>query len=257
MLATTRYSMPLDKSLDGLVSFLERCSVAFEWWNASKDSDEDLTHYFEQRAGNVDLAIVVDKVRRLDKEYATHITAYISHEDMARHILGVRFPDPQTHLDEQLKKGDPECVNKIGGLSCEETRTHGSVLLLSFAAKYCHFSNPMVYPIYDSHACAAVKRLNSRLHFTKSWPVDYSDMGDDAYFIWMGDIDALRRSFVPAWSLKRLDQALWYLGALLPDSKVDSVSRSCMLHRVRPIPSILGIREDEEGWPCLQGTQTS
>ena len=248
--------MPPDESLDGLVSFLERCSVAFEWWNASKDSYEDLTHYFEQRAGNVDLAIVVDKVCRLDKEYATRITAHISHEDMARHILGVRFPDPQIHLDERLKKGDPECVDKIGELSSAETRNHGCVRLRSFAAKYCHFSNPMVYPIYDSRAAAAVKHFNRRLHFSKSWSwsVGYSDMD---YAAWMADVYDLRKLLVPAWSLKELDQALWYLGTLLPDSDVDPVSRSCMLHRVRPIPSILGIREDEEGWPCLQNTQTS
>ena len=73
----------------------------------------------------------------------------------------------------------------------------------------------------------------------------------------MGDVDSMRKSLVPTWSLKKIDQALWYLGALLPETDLDSASRSCLIHRVRPIPSMLGVDEDEVGWPCLLNTTPS
>ena len=145
-----------------LVSFLERCTAAFEWWNNSMESDRSLAEYFADRVGNADLPTLLEKVRRLEREYATRITTRVTWEGMARHILGVRFPDPPAGRDERLAIGDFRCVDLIEALAPAETRNGKPAKLRSFAAKYCHFSSPEAFPIYDSYADAALTLLNGR-----------------------------------------------------------------------------------------------
>ena len=226
--------------------FLTRCIRAFEWWNGSEDSDPQLLGLFSENPGNSDLATVLEKVSRVDKWGSTRITTQLPRDEMARHILSVRFPEPETALDIHLRAGDPNCVERIRKVKVTRRGLSKQGNLLSFASKYCHFSNPSGFAIYDSYADSALRALNSTLHFTKIWPeMEYTTQD---YAIWLKDVLDLRQTVNPGMSLKELDQALWYLGAMMRES---GPYLSAMVHRVRPVPAGLGISDDDHLWPCL------
>jgi hypothetical protein len=64
----------------------------------------------------------------------------------------------EENLDAIIKTGNPEAINKIrlGHGIPDINREHN---FYSFATKYCHFSNPKCYPIYDQYVEKAIMKL--------------------------------------------------------------------------------------------------
>jgi hypothetical protein len=74
----------------------------------------------------------------------------------------------QEGLDAMLHRGDLEAINKIR--RGHNIRTRGKERdNYSFATKFCHFSNPKCYPLYDDNVRLALielrKKRSPRIHF--------------------------------------------------------------------------------------------
>ena len=90
-------------------------------------------------SGNLDL--IFAKVAALDNLYSTNIR-YLY--EVAQHICAT--PD----LDQRLAAGDLSVVNEIAKVPVvTNAGVHKTINYYSFATKFCAFSNPAAYSIYD------------------------------------------------------------------------------------------------------------
>lgn len=108
-----------------------------------------LLDYVKKHPANTDPMVVKEKIRLLNRFYATRVVA----EDMLKNILLI------DDFDQRLQKGDLSLVHDIA--SCSKD-------YLSFATKYCAMHNPEKFPIYDSFVFRLMEYLHSNHLFTKT-----------------------------------------------------------------------------------------
>lgn len=87
---------------------------------------------FQKNTDSVEVAI---KIALIDITNSTHLSlqkSKISIVELADIITSIK------DLDKKIENGDPEVVNEIA-------RSNGKVNLFSFASKYCHYHNSIVY----------------------------------------------------------------------------------------------------------------
>ena len=101
-------------------------------------------------------------------------------------------------LAKGLKEGD---VNLIAELTKENGK-------YSFATKFCHFSNPDAFPIYDYYVDKMLRELRKRDHFCR---FQNNDLRDYPKF---GEvINALRKHYgLEGASYRQIDIMLWISG---------------------------------------------
>ena len=113
-------------------------------------AEELAKEYLLTHRKNNDIDTIIKKVRLIDYINSTNLRMYekkITFYDIAKHIKEIDF-------DEQVKKGEPQLVNQIAGLS---------VNLFSFATKYCCYHNYLLYDrddysIYDTALSNAIPK---------------------------------------------------------------------------------------------------
>lgn len=96
----------------------------------------------ETYPANTDLNEIIIKCAAINTIYSTHI---FNIHDVAKHILDLK-------IDHELKNDIPEdkvldFVDKLAKVEIGDKKFY----YYSFATKYCSFTNPDVYPIYDSY----------------------------------------------------------------------------------------------------------
>lgn len=87
---------------------------------------------FQKNTDPVEVAI---KIALIDITNSTHLSLHkskISIVELAEIITNIK------NVDKRIANGDPEVVNEIA-------RSNGKVNLFSFASKYCHYHNSVVY----------------------------------------------------------------------------------------------------------------
>ena len=147
-----------------------------------KFANKVLTDFFKKNNKNNDKKIVLTKVCLLDSLYGTYLMDQIG---MAEHIVEIKG------IDALLKKGSEDAANKISQFNGKK--------FISFTSKYCHFHNKAAYPIYDSYARSALKKL--------------SNWKGEGYMGFWGAINEFRISNDLKWvSNKDLDKYLWLFG---------------------------------------------
>jgi hypothetical protein len=167
---------------------------------------------FDEHPKNVDMVDVALKFAVLNELYSTHIMATYK---MISHILKLAT---EKNLDDLLKSGDLAAVNKIrkghgirGKNKKQESKKQYD--FYSFATKYCHFSNPSGYPIYDQYVDRALMR------FRKDKDVQFFEQ-DDLYHpkSFKNIIEQLRRK-ANFNDYQQLVRALWIYGNKLARKK--------------------------------------
>lgn len=147
---------------------------------------------FRMRPANDDAPTVLAKVVTLDALYATNLGVRrgvrrggLWHE-VTHRIVGLK-----PAFDEALRAEDPAAVDQIGETS------------YVFATKYAHWHNPTAFPIYDSRVAGILPELARQIGVT----VTSHDLLD--YRRFKAGVDAIRSAWVPEWSYKQIDKALW------------------------------------------------
>jgi hypothetical protein len=194
-----------------LLTILKDCQKEF-------DDDKDNVSYFkavqqtfDAHPKNVNMTDVALKFAVLNELYSTHIMATYK---MISHILKLATEE---NLDNLLKSGDPAAVEKIRKghriLGTNKKRKNKKQYdFYSFATKYCHFSNPNGYSIYDQYVDRALMR------FRKDKDVQFFDQNDlyhAASFIKIIDNVKKKANFS---DYQQLDRALWIYGKRLERS---------------------------------------
>jgi hypothetical protein len=141
---------------------LKGCIERFEKEETSMLCYEAVRRTFDGHPRNVDKADVLLKFIVLNNLYWTNIWARYA---IVEHIHKLAI---QEDLDKFLKSGNLEAINKIRkGHGIRVKRTRKERNFYSFATKYCHFSNPQCYPIYDQYVDKAIMKLrkSSKVQF--------------------------------------------------------------------------------------------
>jgi hypothetical protein len=183
------------------------------------ENDEQSAIYYEavrktfhDYPKNVKKLDVVLKVAVLNELYRTNIMATYK---MVSHIYKLATKE---NLENLLKKGDLDAVNKIRkghGIRGENKKDDRD--FYSFATKYCHFSNPKCYPIYDQYVEKAIMDLqkNNNARFQKQedlYDPQKEDLRDPLDF--RNIIDRIIRQYGFN-DYQQIDRALWVYGKQL------------------------------------------
>ena len=65
----------------------------------------------------------------------------------------------EENLDELLESGNLDAIDKLRSGHGILTKNGNEYNFYSFATKYCHFSNPKCYPVYDQYVEKAIVNL--------------------------------------------------------------------------------------------------
>ena len=183
------------------------------------DNDEQSVIYFEavkktfhDYPKNVKKLDVVLKVAVINELYRTNVLGAYK---MVSHIQKLATKED---LDNLLKKGDINAINKIRkghGNLCKNSKENRDDY--SFATKYCHFSNPKCYPIYDHYVEMAIKDLQKNNKSQEQKQEDIYDQQKDNLrdpLVFKSIIDRIRvRSGINDY--QKIDRALWVYGNVL------------------------------------------
>jgi hypothetical protein len=97
---------------------------------------------------------VLIKLTVLNTLYKTSI---LDISKMAEHIIKLAN---EKDLNTRLRDGKPEAVEFLAkGHGFKKGKKGKEYHFYSFATKYCHWSNPEGFPIYDSYVVSALKQL--------------------------------------------------------------------------------------------------
>ena len=88
---------------------------------------------------NNDEVKVLIKVSALNSLYSTQLNRFGADKLMARHIVGIK------DFRKRVNEGDANLVDEIKKIPGQDKNYY------SFATKFCSYSNPKFYPIYDSY----------------------------------------------------------------------------------------------------------
>lgn len=129
-----------------------------KWLNAWNDDNKNnhvissMQLLFEKIPSNNNLDEIYAKITALNDLYSTHVR-YLY--EVANHILSVK------NLDERLAIGDLTIVNEIASVPVVNAKGDEKVYnYYSFATKFCTFSNPEAYSIYDSYVEKVLREFN-------------------------------------------------------------------------------------------------
>ena len=176
------------------------------------EGDASNTHYdnvvrrvFNENKHNGDIEAVLLKVSVLNSLYSTNIDRFDSYNlyKMANHIVELAR---NRNLDDLLNSGDLKAVELIRH-GIKRKKNNKELDLYSFATKYCHWSNPESYPIYDSNVETAIYSLRK-----KKLIDNYNNLKDINTFKRVID-EIMKESGIT--SYKKIDQALWGYGKSL------------------------------------------
>jgi len=183
---------PTDKLLDKYI---------FKFQNDKRyePADKAIINLFSAFPKNKKLEDILLKISVINDLYSTNILGTFR---MAEHIQNL-------NIDDQLKEGNPEVVNKIAkGHGIRTKKNNKELYFYSFATKYCNWHNQKSYAIYDSFVekvLMAYKRQDKFLKFTND------DLRDFVKF------KKIIKGFAEHYELKRhnlkeIDKFLWIYG---------------------------------------------
>lgn len=132
---------------------LERCAQAFEDDRYTILFFEAVSRTFKENPGNTDGLAVLLKFSVLNDLYRTNIYDKVK---IVEHIIRL---SKEENFDELLKSGNLDAVDKLRCGHGIKTKNGIDRNFYSFATKYCHFSNPMCYPVYDQYVEKAIMKL--------------------------------------------------------------------------------------------------
>lgn len=135
---------------------LAKCAQAFEDDRYTSLSFEAVSRTFESYSENTDRLAVLLKFAILNDLYRTNIYDKVK---IAEHITRLSIEE---NLDGLLKSGNLDAVEKLrSGHGIRTKKMDKEYNFYSFATKYCHFSNPRCYPIYDQYVEKAIVKLRN------------------------------------------------------------------------------------------------
>lgn len=108
---------------------------------------------YTKNSNKVEVAI---KFAVLDKLYSTVI---FDKDKMINHIYNLATKES---LDNMLRSGNLQAIEKIRKGHKILTKSNKERDNYSFATKYCHFSNPKCYPLYDQYVEWAISELKEK-----------------------------------------------------------------------------------------------
>ncbi len=142
------------------------------WNNDAKNSHvvSSIQLLFEKIPLNNNLDEIHSKIAALDDLYSTHVR-YLY--EVANHILSIK------DLDERLAAGDLTIVNEIASVPVVDEKGGKKIYkYYSFATKFCMFSNPKAYSIYDSYVEKVLRGFNEIDHFYDQKELDFRNYED-------------------------------------------------------------------------------
>ena len=134
---------------------LARCAQAFEDDRYTRLFFEAVCRTFENYPENTDSLAVLLKFSVLNDLYRTNIYDKVK---IVEHITRLSIEE---NLDKLLKSGNLDAVDKLRRGHGIKTKKGNDRNIYSFATKYCHFSNPKYYPIYDQYVEKAIVKLRN------------------------------------------------------------------------------------------------
>lgn len=180
-------------------------------WNSEdiyEKPEEVLVSMFSNKI-NSDFANVFTKVSILNSVYSTNLynkdVIAVANWIVANHVK----------FDSKVKKGDPSAVWDLAN-----NGTTG--IIFSFATKFCSFSNPKEYPIYDSkveNLLWKYKKMGifdrvierSDLYHGYRYEIKNNDLRENRYVVFKELIDELFMycNLSEEYKYKGLDRFLW------------------------------------------------
>ncbi len=168
------------------------------FWKINKNviGDKLMREVFRNYPSQKLIMDVVMKVIIISETYKAIVYSYLK---MAQHITKIKG------LKYMISKGDLEAVDLIRfGHGIKRKKTGEEIDFYSFATKYCHWSNPRYYPIYDQYVGIAIKRT---MNIPQKNLKDYKNFKNI--------IDEKLLNVFGGTSYKKLDEALWIFGKFL------------------------------------------
>jgi len=148
-----------------------------------------LTNYFQSNTNN-DKSTMLIKIILVDSLYNTNLSKTMSAIELVEQLFK---KNQESKLDEYIQQGNLEAIEIITDIAPKN--------ILSFASKFCHFHNKNAFPIYDSYACIALKKL-----------FGYKDKRKYSEFA--NHINKIKQKFGTN-DLERIDTFLWLYGLKL------------------------------------------
>jgi len=177
---------------------LARAAEAFDL-SPNSDRLKVVSRLFDAYPENVDLSTVWWKVAVLDSLYDTNLRFSVGTEGVAKWIVanrrtfGKSVSEGEIDAERMLEAGPSSVSNLVGDR------------LYSFATKYCHFSNPAAYPIYDSRSYESLRAF----HRVKPLPFDPFKLdGSRWYEEWSKDIQEVM-AFLSTPDYREADKPLY------------------------------------------------
>ncbi len=156
--------------------------------------DEVLKNEFEKYSKNDEKNIIAYKVELIDKLYNCNLR--MDKERIAEFLKGLNLDEKfETRLD---------LTSHIKGIANKKLPNYKKRIGFVFASKYCHFSRPGDFPIFDRYAVKALSYLKNAKQV--SYHGDYAK--------YKKDIDELKGS-LGLESYKDIDVYLWLYGQWL------------------------------------------
>ena len=193
-----------------IVEFLRCCQKKFNEINSVGINDHFMNQVFKDHPSHRRLNDVVLKIIVTAKVYGA--TVY-DHLKMAQHICSLK------NLKSMISDGEGTTVEAVRfGHGIVKKKTGKEIDFYSFATKYCHWSNPNCYPMYDQYVQRAVREIRERT----SYDFAKGDFFKD-YIAFRGQLDMLKFIIISpfyrksswGYGYKELDEALWVYGRYL------------------------------------------
>jgi hypothetical protein len=178
--------------------YLDKCATLFQKHN--RRYDDKVTSAFEQFPMNTDDSEVLFKVAVLNGLYACGLPRH-GLLSMARKLVELK-------VDRSLDAGDLRVVDRIAGGKGQDP------VLYSFAMKYCHWSRPGLFPMYDPVVNWMLLRVDKALDlkFANGKRPVASDMKSCPRLKENLDLLMLTLDLDKAWKYKRIHEGLYVLG---------------------------------------------
>ena len=185
-----------------IVKFLTCCQKKYKEVNNTGLNDDFMKQVFKDHPSHRRLYDVAVKVIAVAQVYKA--TVY-DHSKMAHHICRLK------NLKSMISDGEGAAVEAVRfghGIIWEKSRKE--IDFYSFSTKYCHWSNPNRYPMYDQYVQKAIREIR------KKFP---SKLADNDFFkdyiVFREQLDISNITMEFGWSYKQLDEALWVYGRYL------------------------------------------
>jgi len=200
------------ESRETIKELLLLCSQKFYDIKGTRIADQAVKMVFERWPGNTRQEQVLTKVVVLNSLYNTALYDVLT---MAGHIV-------EQGVDLKLLQGDMTLVDDIRkGHGIRRKTNKEEWDFYSFATKYCHWHAPSNYVMYDTNVDEALKGLNERLGFYRSFS---SAMLRQEYSTLKEVINSLASTLgLTNLDYKKLDQALWMYGRYLKNNLPDDI----------------------------------